>query len=124
MLPGPSTLKTNDPSLAQPIYLKKGYNENVRPQRIDPGKNGVIHIEIEELERVEIHFSKPTLNISPLPIGSTLDTKRGIFYWSPGPGFLGEYQLFFMSKERKGGLTRKNITVEILPRFPKGKDPF
>jgi hypothetical protein len=106
-------------SLDEPILLRRGYDKNVRPQRIYPGKNGSFHIEIKELERVEIHFFKPTLNISPLPIGSTLDTKRGVFYWCPGPGFVGEYKLFFISREKKGGLTRKCITMKISPRFPK-----
>jgi hypothetical protein len=68
---------------------------------------------------VEIQFYTPTWNISALPIGSTLDNKRGVFYWCPGPGFLGEYQLFFMSREKNGSITRKNITVKIVSRFPK-----
>jgi hypothetical protein len=29
----------------------------------------------------------------PLPIGSTL--RGGRFYWQPGPGFLGDYDLVF-----------------------------
>jgi parallel beta-helix repeat protein len=111
-------------SLDEPIYLRRGYNKNVRPQRINPDRNGNINIEIRELQRVEINFFKSTLNISSLPIGSTLDTKRGVFYWYPGPGFLGEYQLFFISKEKKDGFTRKSITIKIVPRFLKGKDSF
>jgi parallel beta-helix repeat protein len=106
-------------SLDEPIYIRKGYNENVGPQRIHPDSNGIINIEIKELERVEIQFYTPTWNISALPIGSTLDNKRGVFYWCPGPGFLGEYQLFFMSREKNGSITRKNITVKIVSRFPK-----
>jgi hypothetical protein len=101
------------------VYFKKGYNENVGPQKVYPDKNGIINVEIRELEQVEVHFFQSTLNISPLPIGSTLDTQRGIFYWGPGPGFLGEYKLLFISRDKKGGFTRKNITVEIMPRFPK-----
>jgi hypothetical protein len=110
-----------DPSFSEPIYLKKGFNENAAPQKIYPNKNGIIHVEIRELERVEIHFNNPTQDISPLPIGSTLDTKRGIFYWSPGPGFLGEYRLFFMTGDKKVGFTGKSITIRIVPIFPKSK---
>ncbi|MCP4150458.1 MAG: hypothetical protein GY757_22110 [bacterium] len=64
------------------------------------------------MERVEIHFGNPdgipankALNytgylkvgkkLKPLPIGSTLDMKKGIFYWAPGPGFTGEFELLF-----------------------------
>jgi hypothetical protein len=33
----------------------------------------------------------------PLPIGSSL--KRGVFYWQPGPGFLGDYHFVFENKD-------------------------
>ena len=33
-----------------------------------------------------------------LPIGSTLDKENGIFYWQPGPGFIGEYRFVFINK--------------------------
>jgi hypothetical protein len=61
--------------------------------------------EIKELERVEFRF-EGTMGLAPLstytgflvigdqlkslPIGSTLDTKNGIFTWQPGPGFYME----------------------------------
>ena len=45
-----------------------------------------------------------------LPVGSTLDKERGIFYWLPGPGFLGEYELVFQSV--KLGLERKLKILE------------
>ncbi len=53
-----------------------------------------------------------------LPIGSTLDSIRGVFYWQPGPGFLGEYRLFFMGGEKGGNFTRKSIKIIIVPRHP------
>jgi uncharacterized repeat protein (TIGR01451 family) len=49
----------------------------------------------------------------PLPIGSSLN--RGVFYWQPGPGFLGQYHLVF---ERKDG-TEFHVLVKIKPKtFP------
>jgi hypothetical protein len=80
--------------------------------------NGDITIEIKELENLEIHFPDPggpIFNISPLPTGSTLDTAGGVFYWSPGPGFLGTYKLLF-SDYNKNCLRRVNIN--ILPKYP------
>jgi hypothetical protein len=102
----------------EPIYLKKGYNENKKSQKILPDKNGTVNIEIRELERVEVHFSQSMLNISPLPIGSTFDPEKGVFCWQPGAGFLGEYQFHFITKERKGKITRR-IKITIVPKFPK-----
>ncbi|UCH95962.1 MAG: right-handed parallel beta-helix repeat-containing protein [Candidatus Aminicenantes bacterium] len=138
----PGSLLPLDSSSDEPIYLRRGYSENVRPQRIYPGKDGIVHIEIEELERVEIHFLEGTRGLAPLsnvnefsngvpdgfrivgkrfgalPIGSTLDRKLGVFYWQPGPGFLGEYQFHFISKEKNGKFTMRRLKIKIVPKFP------
>jgi hypothetical protein len=55
-------------------------------------------------------------NLSPLPIGSTLDKDGGVFYWQPGPGFVGEYRFVFVAKDDQGRSTRKNIVVNIEPK--------
>jgi len=129
----------------EPIYLEKGYNQNVRPQRIYPDENGIINIRVKELDRMEIYlfegtrglaplpdaplanFQRPSTNdcwgfqlvgdqVRPLPIGSFLDIERGIFYWQPGPGFLGVYNLVFLESGPNGVMTKKNIFVEIVPQ--------
>ncbi|MCP5104612.1 MAG: hypothetical protein GY950_14595 [bacterium] len=51
-----------------------------------------------------------------LPIGSTLDRERGIFYWQPGPGFLGEYIFIFIKKHPSGQLECKRVLVTIIPK--------
>jgi hypothetical protein len=43
----------------------------------------------------------------PLPIGSTLTD--GVFYWQPGPGFLGEYELQFQRPGQPPLLVKVNI---------------
>ncbi len=55
--------------------------------------------------------------LRPLPIGSTLDIRRGIFYWQPGPGYVGEYRLVFIEKDQYGNMTRRNISVNIISKF-------
>jgi len=56
--------------------------------------------------------------LRPLPIGSTLDSARGVFYWQPGPGFLGDYELVFLKKHPlERHLTKKIIRISIKPRF-------
>jgi len=104
-----------------PVRIKKGYHPGAEPMVVYPSDNGIITIEIKELERVEIHFfgstlnvEHRTLNISSLPIGSTLDMERGVFYWHPGHGFIGSYQLEFID-------TIKNymweIDINISPKY-------
>jgi hypothetical protein len=73
-------------------------------------------IEIEEVGRVELPLGAVRgYQIVdgarvPLPIGSSL--KGGVFYWQPGPGFLGEYPLVF---ERQDG-TEVTVQVKIRPK--------
>lgn len=79
-----------------------------------------------ELERLELHLTRDGEHVIQggqvvgdhlrmLPVGSTLDKEKGIFYWSPGPGFSGEYRLVFAIKGPDQVLLRKDIIVTILP---------
>jgi photosystem II stability/assembly factor-like uncharacterized protein len=48
--------------------------------------------------------------LRPLPIGSTFDADRGVLYWQPGPGFLGDYDFVFVDRGRK---TNKAVKIRI-----------
>ncbi|MDQ1353538.1 MAG: hypothetical protein QG657_3844, partial [Acidobacteriota bacterium] len=112
-----------------PVDVIKGYASdrvNLKPQRVYPDEEGMIRIETRELERVEIRFDNfGQLSgwmqvgdlLKALPIGSFLDRGKGIFYWQPGPGFVGEYRLVFTATDHDGNRTRKNILIHIAPRF-------
>ena len=73
-------------------------------------------VSIEELERIELPVGATNGYLlmkderRPLPVGSTL--KGGRFYWQPGPGFLGEYELVF---ERPGSAPVR-VRVVIRPK--------
>jgi hypothetical protein len=120
-----------DSSYDEPIAVKKGFDETIEPREIYPDKNGIITIEIKELQRIEIHLQgKRGLalmsdyvgcqvvghQLRPLPIGSFLDREKGIFYWQPGPGFIGNYRLVFIEETADGYITRKNIFITITPK--------
>jgi hypothetical protein len=122
-----------DPS--SPVWILKGYKWNTKPFKNYPDDKGIITIEIKELQRIEVRLFPvgegkqgglaPLLNLSgyqvvsgqvrALPIGSTLDTQRGIFYWHPGPGFLGRYQLIFIKNSQTGKIKRIEVEIEIFP---------
>jgi len=114
-----------------PVKMRKGNKTNVKPGILYPGESGNIDIEIKEVERIEIHLSDRDANFTytgylevgeqlwPLPIGSTLDTERGIFYWSPGPGFIGLYRLVFIGKGPDREMNKKLIDIRIVPKFKK-----
>jgi len=140
-----------------PVYVKKGYNQRAFAQEVYPDEDGVIHVEIEEVERValslnldptllnlefiQLDFHQPPLKadekgspsqspepsysgylrvqeeLRPLPIGSTLDAGQGIFYWQPGPGFLGEYEFVFIRQSRTSQKEKIRVKVSIRPKF-------
>ncbi len=72
-------------------------------------------IDIQQLGRIQIEvggdhgFLLVNDEKRPLPIGSTL--KSGVFYWQPGPGFLGDYQLLF----ERPGAPPTSVKVKIEP---------
>jgi hypothetical protein len=112
------------PDDSAPVKIRKGYHHHAdaEPQTIYPDDNGIIHIEINELERLEVHLSDLKVSsfysgyhvvgeqLKPLPIGSTLDRRRGIFYWQPGQGFYGGYAFVFIKEE---GNNKEKIQVRI-----------
>jgi hypothetical protein len=70
--------------------------------------------------------------LTSLPIGSTLDIEKGVFYWQPGPGFVGDYILDFVfipgasdtisvSKGllNKNKVKRQRLKIKIIPSSEK-----
>ena len=82
-------------------------------------------IEIEQLERVVVEFEgQAGLRVigwgadesHVLPIGSTLDSETGVFYWMPGPGFLGKHVLHFALTN---GVNRSRPVILVVNIVPK-----
>ena len=129
----------------QPIRVKTGYNKEVLPEVLYPDVERVFNVKIREVERVEIqldleqsdkssltHNPYPlSLNpeasytgfmvvgneLRPLPIGSTLDPKTGIFSWQPGPGFIGDYEFVFVKKTEESEQQKIKLKIRIVPKF-------
>ena len=117
-----------------PVRVKRGFKDDEEPQSHEPDEAGNTAVEIEEVERIEIHLAPDTQHLAPkkapsyrymgylvtdetlkpLPIGSTLDAVRGVFYWSPGPGFVGDYELIFIDTLRN---RLKRINIRIQPKY-------
>jgi hypothetical protein len=47
----------------------------------------------------------------PLPLGSSLDSRAGIFYWQPAAGFLGAYDLVFSTTDSAPSPVRVRVIV-------------
>lgn len=109
-----------------PVKYWTGIGEGNDMHEVFPDTQGILRIRINELERMGIKLSSPGVPITgymvvgnqfrPLPIGSTLDEKTGTFYWMPGPGFTGEYELVFFTSDRTGGgMGHSIIKIKIEP---------
>jgi hypothetical protein len=109
-----------------PVELKRGYNDSYLAEQISPDIDGIVHIQCQEIERIELRLS-PAGNkvegyllvgqrLKRFPIGSTLGSRTGTFSWIPGPGFVGTYQLVFVETDENGEQSRKEIMVTIVPR--------
>ena len=124
----------------EPVEVLKGFSKNRRYQKIYPGDKGIITVVIDELERLEVHLPGRNGGLVPrwersnistctwrgfqvigdqlrsFPVGSCLDSEKGIFYWQPGPGFLGNYRMVFIGKDQQGKVTAKNVIIKIRPK--------
>jgi hypothetical protein len=100
----------------QGVRIRHGLNINREPDPIAPDADGGYSVTMEEVGHIELHLGAVNGNMlvqgeaQTLPTGSTL--KGGVFYWQPGPGFLGEYSMQF---ERPDG-TKIPVRVNIVPK--------
>jgi len=122
----PAESIANLPLSFNPLSLRRGFDSAPPAEPLDPDSLGVFHIGMREVERIELSFGSGTVyrgyvrvgnGLRPLPIGSTLDTDKGTFLWLPGPGFLGAYDLVFLSKDEFGLTRRIPVEVAIKPKY-------
>lgn len=105
------------------VGVVKGFDSESTPMETYPNTDGSINITIAELGRVEVRLDPAAAGmpgwhgyrlsggeLKPLPVGSTLDSERGIFYWAPTAGFVGDYELIFMDSAGDN-IKRLNITI-------------
>jgi hypothetical protein len=106
-----------------------GVDEHVHT--IDADGSGVRQITTRELERIEVELDAAPAagtvfdgyllvngEMRALPAGSRLDGAGGRFYWLPGVGFVGSYDLVFV-KRTGDERTQIRVRVTIEPRQTK-----
>ena len=108
------------------LRVRRGFREDVEPEAVVPDPYGVTEILIREVERIELELGKGSdfrgylivgKELRALPIGSTLDSENGLFYWQPGPGFMGEYDLVFVGMDEFGMERKTQMKIKIRPKF-------
>lgn len=93
--------------------------------RPSPKNPNLIEIEVQEMDRMVVNLQSSAnkgivgwgSDVSKaLPIGSTLDQEKGIFYWMPGPGFLGKHVLHFAASDSVFHGDPVTVVIHIIPR--------
>jgi len=127
--PGPDAadlaLIPADPS---PILARRGFGKTGRLP-IYAAARGGFEVEIPETGLLEIVLDRGRgqdrlvyrgyqvvgRELRPLPSGSTLDPKSGLWTWQPGPGFLGTYDLVFVGERNGRPESKTSVRVRIAP---------
>jgi hypothetical protein len=112
-----------------PVYRRDGFDQNA-PLYLAPfDDRGVVRVTTDAAGRFTLTLSSPVRDgrggyegylvaggkLQALPTGSFLDQRTGDFYWQPGVGFTGTYQLVFIRTEG-GQSVRIPVEVAIGPR--------
>lgn len=103
----------------EPVRVKKGFDRNAPEQLKQPDEQGIVRVQIRELERLELNvFAAGTdkrllIPGGTMPAGSSLEPEKGIYRWMPGPGFIGLYHLILNIKKADNTFRRLHLEVMI-----------
>jgi hypothetical protein len=110
------------------VLGRVGWNLRAPLRRFGNLPSGQLVVRSEEVGRLELAlatsenrrgewsgYSRTARGLTPLPIGSHLDTTTGMFTWAPGVGFIGTYDLVFLRAERGEASARREVRIILLP---------
>lgn len=118
------------PVLRTDVWSRGGVDDEGWVSRVATDADGRRIVHAAQGERIEI-FLDPTLQAgcgsyeghlvsgdaaAPLPPGSSLDARHGVFQWQPGIAFLGSYSFVFVQRGCDGVERRIPIDVTIAGR--------
>jgi hypothetical protein len=112
---------------AAPIKVREGFRLTGPMQNIDKGLSATRHVWATERDRLEIQLASAGAGeyagylmvggrLRELPNGSSFDPARGAFYWQPGLGYIGDYDLLFVKTRADGVRERVPVRVTLQER--------
>ncbi len=108
-----------------PVRLGMDMNVALRPAAV---QQGVARVKAKEFERVELALPRTMSGevwdgyvvqrgiLTPLPVGSFLDSAAGRFMWQSTPGYHGEYHLVFVRTLKGGRRETLQVKIRFAPR--------
>jgi hypothetical protein len=116
------------PADPAPVLAARGFGKN-RSALLRSENGSPFEAVIRETERLEIDLDRGLgddwtvyrgyqivgSSLRPLPAGSTLDPKSGVWTWQPGPGFFGAFDLVFIAELNGRPESRTHVRVRIIP---------
>ncbi len=84
-----------------PLEGRRGYHLDAPFRQYRPDATGVVTVQSEELDRVELRLDaiagalKQGGTYVSLPAGTRIDPETGVFTWQLGVGFVGAYEFLF-----------------------------
>jgi hypothetical protein len=110
------------------ITGRRGYDPFAPSRTYLPDSSGRTTIHGEEIDRFELQLNVASnathvtgylrvgSELRPLPIGSNLDARTGLFTWQPGVGFIGAYDLVFARWVNGRAIARQDVRIMLNPK--------
>jgi hypothetical protein len=122
----PAAAVASLPQSSVPVYMRTGYDPAAPLNIVDPDPRGVAVVRAAEVGRLILTLGPSATvegdgyegylvagdTLAPLPPGTFLDRTSGEFYWQPGVGFVGSYDLVFVHTDQ-GVKRRIPVAVRI-----------
>jgi hypothetical protein len=116
--------------VASAVSVREGFDLTTPLRRASLGLDGHRRVSATERDRLELRVTPEAASpndsyagylvvdghLRELPNGSSFDPRRGAFYWQPGLGYVGNYDLLFVRTRADGARERIPVNVTIQDR--------
>ncbi len=123
---GEEVEKIRAPRSALPVSFATGMNPAPVLRRAAAGFGGS-DVRIREMERLVVNVGDAVKDatytayrvvdgkLQYLPVGASFDVTKGVFYWQPAPGFVGDYDFVFVRNLRGSDVSQVSVRVTVGP---------